>query len=1191
MTTSLLVAAWTLRAEAAVAPLASFATFAHASQLAEIFARARDDRRRLTDDERTPRDAPVHLVIDTVVLVLATMRALVVSGGAAFADPAWAAATTAAWPLAMASWTSRISTETDAFADVAAAVGRKESMALQRSMRVRRLGGARCPPPDAGRVARALYTASSWMDGARAMAESGSGRFFRRAQLLCSLTDWTLLLSAWQAAVSGATPPAAVALPLAAFFALDLTRLAAQLWHSRLLTDARLRKTSAKGARRAAMATKTLGRRLLGRSLPAGMTTRLTQSLYTLNVFNASLAAVLFLFFGSNGNVPYAVAAVAASTRLTRLLPECAYLVAALSARVDRTRFPHASAATAVDLSDLSSAVASKLDAAGRRMDELIAGFGAGGGLASVEGTALGKALASARGMMPFGANRGARRNGGGEGEASGDWSSAGMSLPEFTEAISTGLRGYLAGERAEAAAEKLFREMTRDADASSIDLEDIQRWLADQPPLATDAAEEAKDAGDAATKPAMATLEKETVWRRSVQRVLQRFVRRAEYGRSRALEAAGPGGTTDPAARELLTGLSVPLAPGASMMPLTSDASEPPKRGLRLLSLEGGGIKGLALIWQLRALERAAGRPIHELFDLIGGVSTGGIIALGLSRGVSLSALEAMYHEIGRNVFGKRSALRQLISGHAADNTAIHDLLVANLGDAPMLDAPDQLVRCFVVSTQQTDRLEVRLIRTYAHPNKGRDQNEGWKQWEAGMATSSAPTVFPPFLRTRPGDGEKQVFIDGALSGYNNPSSLLLNEGLDLAEPGQQVDVLLSLGCGEASAATGGADGDRGLVFWLGQVVNLAFDVELQEAHVASLIQRFSPQTMHVRLNPPTGDVSLTESRPDVLAEMEDDTRQYLAENRMIFAEVAAALTAHIPHVGNAPSTPWDHPGVDGRGVDDEAGAADERRERREPTSSATAKTPIAKISKKPVVAVGGASATVRRGPRKPRPSLVGRASRIYPDAPVASLDRFPNFPGPGTAKSAAAAKERAERAKKAAAAAKDKDTRARRRLGAWGFLSGKESRGTEEKNGSASESRDDGGGDEARSIVANRERADTFASTAASAATATTASRIGVGGSVAAATTAATTAASSVANRERADTFASTAATEAPESTAPESEPARSWSSDEMTDTLATWVDETEAEVLGEGKNADAAEETPDAAKEKRAETKNPR
>ena len=324
--------------------------------------------------------------------------------------------------------------------------------------------------------------------------------------------------------------------------------------------------------------------------------------------------------------------------------------------------------------------------------------------------------------------------------------------------------------------------------------------------------------------------------------------------------------------------------------------------------------------------MERAAGRPIHELFDLVGGVSTGGIIALGISRGVPLEALERMYHEIGRKVFGTQSAVRQLLKGAAADNAAIHDLLVEYLGDLPMIDAPGQLVRCFVVTTQQTERLEVRLIRTYKHPSKGRDQSEEWSQWEAGMATSSAPTVFPPFVRRKPvprtddaeegaeeeepstratpssasplasgkngaKDGERQVFVDGALSGYNNPSSLLLNEGLDLAEPGQQIDVLLSLGCGEVAAAGAGdvgANGDKGLVFWLGQVVNLAFDVELQEAHVASLIARFSPQTMHVRLNPPTGGVSLTEHRPDVLARMEDDVRlqrlrEKLERNRSI--------------------------------------------------------------------------------------------------------------------------------------------------------------------------------------------------------------------------------------------------------------------------------------------------------------------
>ena len=241
--------------------------------------------------------------------------------------------------------------------------------------------------------------------------------------------------------------------------------------------------------------------------------------------------------------------------------------------------------------------------------------------------------------------------------------------------------------------------------------------------------------------------------------------------------------------------------------------------------------------------------------------------------------------------VFGKQSAVRQLIKGHAGENDEIKRLLVEGLGDLPMItDDPGQRVKCFVVSTQQTDRLEVRLIRSYKNPNKGRDQNERWAQWEAGMATSSAPTVFPPFIRTDATTGDTSTFIDGALSGYNNPSSLVLNEGLDLAEPGQRIDVLLSLGCGEAK----GSMGDN--PFWIvGQVMNLAFDTELQEAHVASMIRRFSPQTSHVRVNPPTAHYSLTEHRVDVLTRMEDDTRAYLAETRPIFAELASRLTAHV--------------------------------------------------------------------------------------------------------------------------------------------------------------------------------------------------------------------------------------------------------------------------------------------------------
>lgn len=53
-----------------------------------------------------------------------------------------------------------------------------------------------------------------------------------------------------------------------------------------------------------------------------------------------------------------------------------------------------------------------------------------------------------------------------------------------------------------------------------------------------------------------------------------------------------------------------------------------------RLLCLDGGGIRGLVLIQLLLAIEKAAGRPIREIFDWIAGTSTGGILALAIVHG-----------------------------------------------------------------------------------------------------------------------------------------------------------------------------------------------------------------------------------------------------------------------------------------------------------------------------------------------------------------------------------------------------------------------------------------------------------------------------------------------------------------------------------------------------------------------------
>ena len=89
-----------------------------------------------------------------------------------------------------------------------------------------------------------------------------------------------------------------------------------------------------------------------------------------------------------------------------------------------------------------------------------------------------------------------------------------------------------------------------------------------------------------------------------------------------------------------------------------------------RVLSLDGGGIRGIIPALVVAHLERQMGAPASELFDLIVGTSTGGILALGLSlqdkQGGSLLAAKrmvALYERHGAQIF-ERSLWRKLRTG-----------------------------------------------------------------------------------------------------------------------------------------------------------------------------------------------------------------------------------------------------------------------------------------------------------------------------------------------------------------------------------------------------------------------------------------------------------------------------------------------------------------------------------------------
>ena len=87
-------------------------------------------------------------------------------------------------------------------------------------------------------------------------------------------------------------------------------------------------------------------------------------------------------------------------------------------------------------------------------------------------------------------------------------------------------------------------------------------------------------------------------------------------------------------------------------------DHLDPAKGPKRILALDGGGIRGILTLEFLKNVETLLKQRlgddalICDYFDLIGGTSTGSILAAGLACGKTVGALQELYRNIGANVF-----------------------------------------------------------------------------------------------------------------------------------------------------------------------------------------------------------------------------------------------------------------------------------------------------------------------------------------------------------------------------------------------------------------------------------------------------------------------------------------------------------------------------------------------------------
>lgn len=241
-----------------------------------------------------------------------------------------------------------------------------------------------------------------------------------------------------------------------------------------------------------------------------------------------------------------------------------------------------------------------------------------------------------------------------------------------------------------------------------------------------------------------------------------------------------------------------------------------------RVLSIDGGGIRGVFAAKALADLEEAARRPLRRCFDLICGTSTGGIIALGLALGMAASELLDLYRSHGETIFP--AARRRWFRGIRRpryESSALADALRSAFGAKTLADAQCRL--CVPSIDIQTG-----CTRVFKTDHRGDDFVNDWKltAQEVGLATSAAPTFFPAAIVD-----SGRAMIDGGLWA-NNPALVGVAEATLLGRRLEEIEIL-SVGTGSTRFTMDGSDALKaGLWRWGPRIVDLNFQVQSQSVH-----------------------------------------------------------------------------------------------------------------------------------------------------------------------------------------------------------------------------------------------------------------------------------------------------------------------------------------------------------------------
>jgi patatin-like phospholipase/acyl hydrolase len=320
----------------------------------------------------------------------------------------------------------------------------------------------------------------------------------------------------------------------------------------------------------------------------------------------------------------------------------------------------------------------------------------------------------------------------------------------------------------------------------------------------------------------------------------------------------------------------------------------------IKVLAVDGGGIRGIVPAVILGELQKRLGRELWQTFDLIAGTSTGGIIALGLGtlcnngKPYSADQLLNLYVQNGSAIFQKSwlTPLRQLLlpkyspDGLQATLTRFFQATEFCTALTPLL------ISSYNLQKQLPFFFKSHLIA--ARP----DYN--WKVTDIARATSAAPTFFPPFHLTRGADD--YALVDGGVF-VNNPSMAAYVEARLLYPDAARV-VVVSVGTGDRQdRITYATAKDWGLIGWAKQIIPVLMDSvsEAVDFELATLPECTYYRLQVTDLPPAAGEMDNV--APDNLATLQTLAKNYVAAQSALLDKICAELKpgrgSNMPGIG----------------------------------------------------------------------------------------------------------------------------------------------------------------------------------------------------------------------------------------------------------------------------------------------------